>query len=146
MSLKWLPGLLPQQTKIKSSIKLFPKYPKKVTKLGLEVLTGQALSVWFEFIDETVKTFFVFKRKLSLSLTSLYLAYMFINKLTTKFNSLFYRMILNTKRIYNSFRRNFPAIHRIHKWRTRGEKLITETRPFKNVDRENANKWKMTSI
>ena len=25
-------------------------------------------------------------------------------------------------------------------------KAITETRPFKNVDRENANKWKMTSI
>ena len=24
--------------------------------------------------------------------------------------------------------------------------LITETRPFKNVDRENANKWKMTLI
>ena len=23
---------------------------------------------------------------------------------------------------------------------------ITETRPFKNVDRENANKWKMTLI
>ena len=25
-------------------------------------------------------------------------------------------------------------------------KNITETRPFKNVDRENANKWKMTLI
>ena len=61
--------------------KLFPKYTKKVTKLGLEVLTGQALSVWLEFIDETVKKFFVFKCKLSLSLASLYLAYMFINKL-----------------------------------------------------------------
>ena len=57
-----------------------------------------------------VKRFFVSKCKLSLSLALLYLADMFINKLKTKFNSLFYRMILDTKRIYNSFRRNFPAI------------------------------------
>ena len=57
-----------------------------------------------------VKRFFVYKCKLSLSLALLYLADMFINKLKTKFNSLFYRMILNTKRIYHSFRRNFPAI------------------------------------
>ena len=57
-----------------------------------------------------VKRFFVYKCKLSLSLALLYLADMFINKLKTKFNSLFYGMILNTKRIFNSFRRNFPAI------------------------------------
>ena len=30
-----------------------PKYRKNVTKFGLEALTGKALSVWFEFIDET---------------------------------------------------------------------------------------------
>ena len=32
-----------------------------------------------------------------------------MNKLKTKFNNLFYRMILNTKRIHDSFWRNFPA-------------------------------------
>ena len=39
----------------------------------------------------------------------LYLVELFINKLKTKFNNLFYRMILNTKRIHNSFWSNFPA-------------------------------------
>ena len=33
--------------------KLFLKYMKKVTKFGLEVLTGKALSFWLEFIDKT---------------------------------------------------------------------------------------------
>ena len=32
-----------------------------------------------------------------------------MNKLKTKFNNLFYRIILNTNRIHNSFWRNFPA-------------------------------------
>ena len=44
-----------------------------------------------------VKKFFVYKCKLSLSLASLYLVDLFINKLKIKFNNLFYRMILNTK-------------------------------------------------
>ena len=35
--------------------KLFPKYTKKVKKIGLEVLIGKALSVWLDFIDETGK-------------------------------------------------------------------------------------------
>ena len=38
-----------------------------------------------------------------------YLVDLFVNKLKTKFNNLFYRMILNTKRIQNSFTRNFRA-------------------------------------
>ena len=69
-------------------IKLFPKYTKKVMKFGLEVLTGKALSVWLEFIDETGnKVFFVYKCRLSYAL--LYLADMFTNKLKTRFNSNF---------------------------------------------------------
>ena len=36
-----------------------------------------------------------------LSPALLYLVDLFINKLKTKFNNLFYRMILNTKRIHN---------------------------------------------
>ena len=38
-----------------------------------------------------VKKFFVYKRKLSLSLVLLYLVDLFINKLKTKFKNLFYR-------------------------------------------------------
>ena len=84
---------------------LFPKYTKKMTKFGLEVLTGKALSFWLDFLTWIV----VYKCKLSLSLALLYLVDLFINKLKTKFNNLFYRIILNTNRIHNSFWRNFPA-------------------------------------
>ena len=42
----------------KLSNKLFPKYMKKVTKFSLEALTGKALSVWPEFIDETSEKVF----------------------------------------------------------------------------------------
>ena len=83
--------------------KLFPKYTKKVTKFGLEVLTGKALSFWFELSIKPVKRFFVYKCKLSLSLALLYSVDLFIYKHKTKFNNPFYRMILNTKRIHNSF-------------------------------------------
>ena len=55
-----------------------------------------------------MKKFFVYKCKLSLSLALLYLVDLFINKLKTKFNNLFYRMILNAKRIHSSF--NFKEI------------------------------------
>ena len=42
--------------------------------------------------------------KSAVSLALLYLVDLFISKLKTKFNNLFlYRMILNTKRIHNSF-------------------------------------------
>ena len=87
----------------KWSNKLFPKYTKKVRKLGLEVLTGKALSVWHEFIDETGEKAFVYKCKLSLAL--LCLAYMLINKLKVNL-ILFYWIVFNTKRIHNSFWRN----------------------------------------
>ena len=67
---------------------------KKVTKFGLDVLTGKALSFWLEFIDKTGEKGFDFKCKLSLSVALLYLVDLFINKLKTKFNNLFYRMIV----------------------------------------------------
>ena len=69
----------------------------------MEVLTGKALSFLPEFIDKTDEKVFVYKCKLSLSLALLYLVDLFINKRKTKFNNLFYKMILNTKRIHNSF-------------------------------------------
>ena len=37
-----------------------PRNTNKVTKFGLEVLTGQDFFVWLEFIDETGKYFFLF--------------------------------------------------------------------------------------
>ena len=75
---------------------------KKVTKFGLEVLTGKALSFGLEFIDKTGEK--VSCLQMQIKLKSLrYLVDFFINKLKTKFNNFFYRMILNTKRIHNSF-------------------------------------------
>ena len=76
----------------------------------MEVLTGKALSFLLEFIDETDVKDFVYKYKLSflkISLALLYLVDLFINKLKTKFDTLFYRMILNTKRIHYRLKK-FP--------------------------------------
>ena len=63
---------------------------KKVTKFGLEVLTGKAFCVFdLNLSIKPVKKFFVYKCKLSLSLALLYLVDLFINKLKTKLNNLF---------------------------------------------------------
>ena len=77
---------------------------KKVTKFGLEVLTGKTLSFLLEFIDKTCEKVFCLQMQIKLiSLALLYLVELFINKLKTEFNNLVYRIILNTKRIHNSF-------------------------------------------
>ena len=76
---------------------------KKVTKFGLEVLTGKALSFGLEFIDKTGEKVFCLQMQIKLKSCFIYLVDFFINKLKTKFNNFFYRMILNTKRIHNSF-------------------------------------------
>ena len=102
---------------------------KKVTRFGLEVLTGKALSFWLEFIDKTGGKVFCLQTQIKLKpcgtlfssldyqplfgkmsrtretaeIEPIYLVDLFINKLKTKFNNLFHRMILNTKR------RNVPA-------------------------------------
>ena len=55
------------------------------------------------------KKFFVYKCKLSLGLALFYLVDLFVNTLKTKFNNLYYRMILITKTNHNAFWRNFPA-------------------------------------
>ena len=72
-----------------------------MTKFSLDVLTGKALSFLLEFIDETGEKVFCLQMQIKLIksfVTS------FINKLKTKFKNLFFfRMILNTKRIHNSF-------------------------------------------
>ena len=75
---------------------------KKLMKFGLEVLTGKVCLFDLNLSIKPVKKFFVYKCKLRLSLALLYLVDLFINKLKTKFDNLFYRMILNTKGIHNS--------------------------------------------
>ena len=73
-----------------------------MTKFGLEVLTGKALSVWFEFIDETGEKVFLLT-----SLALLYWADVFINKLKTKLNS-FYRMVQKQKEFITHFEEISP--------------------------------------
>ena len=48
---------------------MFPKYTKKVTKLGLEVVTGKALTVWLEFIDETGEKVFCLQMQIKACVT-----------------------------------------------------------------------------
>ena len=62
-------------------------------KVGLEALTGKALSVWLEFIDETGENVFYFQMQIKTCVTVLYLADMFINKPKTKFNTFFTELI-----------------------------------------------------
>ena len=80
-----------------------------MTKFGLEVLTGKALSFLLEFIDKTRKKLFVYKSKLSLSLALLYLVDLFINKLKTKFDNLFlqnnFKYIKNSQLLLKKFPR-----------------------------------------
>ena len=42
------------------------KYAKKVTKFGLEVLTGKSLAVWLEFIHETGENVFCLQMQIKL--------------------------------------------------------------------------------
>ena len=62
---------------------------EKVTKFGLEVLTGKALSLWLKFSDKTGEKVFCLQKQIKLSLALLYLADLFINKLKAKFYNLF---------------------------------------------------------
>ena len=80
-----------------------PGIHKEVTKFGLEVLTGKALSFLLEFIYETCEKFFC------LSLALLYLVDLFISQLKTKFNNLFYRMILILKKKSQLLMMKFPC-------------------------------------
>ena len=45
---------------------VFPKYTKKVTKFGLEVLTGKPLSFLLEFIYKTGEKVFCLQMKIKL--------------------------------------------------------------------------------
>ena len=78
---------------------------------GGEVRFGsfKALSFWLQFINKTGEKVFCLQIQIKVKSCVTLFSWLVHNKLLTKFNNLFYRMILNTKRIQNSFRRNFPA-------------------------------------
>ena len=82
---------------------------KKVTKFGLEVLTGKALSFRLEFINKPMKKFFVNKCKLSSNLALLYLVDLFINKLKTKFNNLFLQNYFKYKKNSQLLLKKLPS-------------------------------------
>ena len=93
---------------IKEISQLIKQAVPEIHEEGDEVRFGSFNRQSFVFFDlnlsmKPVKKFFVYKCKLSLSLALLYLVDLFINKLKTKFNNLFYTTILNTKRIHNFF-------------------------------------------
>ena len=56
-----------------------PEIHEEGEEIRLEVLTGKALSVWFEFTDETGEKGFCLQMQIELKLALLYLAYMIIN-------------------------------------------------------------------
>ena len=58
-----------QRNFTQKSNKLFPKYTNKVMKLGLEVLTGKALSGWLEFIDEAGEKVFCLQMQIKSCVT-----------------------------------------------------------------------------
>ena len=79
-----------------------------VTKFGVEVVTGKALSFWLEFIDKTGEEVFCYKFKLSLSLALLYSVDLFINKIKTKFNNLFLQNDFKYKKNSQLLLKKFP--------------------------------------
>ena len=71
---KWLPSVccVNKPKKKKKKIKqVVPEIHQEGDEIWFEVLTGKALSVSLEFIDETGENFFVYKCRLSLGLLSL---------------------------------------------------------------------------
>ena len=85
--------------------------------------------------------FSVNKCKLSLSLALLYLVDLFINKLKTKFNDLFYRMILNTKGFTTPLEEISPQElnKRLQKFYLSPRK--SDDRGSSLIARQNCNRW-----
>ena len=89
----------------------FTKYKKKVTKFGLEILTGKAflLSVWLEIIDDETGQKVFCLQLMQIKLKSCVTLFSWHVHISLNLNLIvFYRMVLSTKRIYNSFLGNFP--------------------------------------
>ena len=78
-----------------------PKIHEEGDEAGLEVLTGKALSFF-------TRIYRVYKCKLSFSLALLYLVHLFINKLKTKFNSLFLQNDFKYKKDSPLLLKKFP--------------------------------------
>ena len=81
-----------------------------MTKFGLEVFIGKALSFWLKFIDKTGEKVFCLQMQIiSVSLALLYLVDLFISKIKTKFNNLFlqndFKYKKNSQRLLKKFLR-----------------------------------------
>ena len=79
-----------------------------MTKIGLEVLTGKALSFWHEFIDKTGEKVFCLQMQIKFKSCLLYLVELFINKLKTKFNNLFLQNDFKYEKNSQLFLKKFP--------------------------------------
>ena len=103
------------------------KLANKVTTFRLEALTGKALSVLFEFIDETSEKDFC-------------ILYFTCSKMRLKLNLIaFYRMVSNTNIIHNSFWRKFSTIAKKMPLSFIGpQENATAVRSFA---RQNCNRW-----
>ena len=138
---KCLPGLLPQQTK-KFHWQLIKQAVPEIHKEGDEVRFGIFTQVKLCLFDlnlsiKPVKKFFVYWCKLSLSLSLLYLVDLFINKLQTKFDNLFYRMIKNSQLVW----RNFPARARKMPSKVYLSARKSDDRGRSVMARQNYNRW-----
>ena len=103
------------------------KLAKKVTKFCLKALTGKTLSVLLEFIDGTSGKDFC-------------ILYFTCSKMSLKLNlTVFKWMVLNTKRIHNSFWRKFPTIAKKMPFSFIGpQENVTA---FRSFARQNCNCW-----
>ena len=82
---------------------------KKVTKFGLEVLTGKALSFWLEFIDKTGEKVFCLQMQIKLkSCVTLFSSQLVINKPKAKFNYPFLQNYFKYKKNSQLLLKKFP--------------------------------------
>ena len=80
-----------------------------MTKFGLEVLTGKALSFRLEFIDKTGEKVFCLQMQIKIkSSVTLSSCQLFINKLKTKFNNLFSQNDFKYKKNSQLLLKKFP--------------------------------------
>ena len=80
-----------------------------MTKFGLEVLTGKALSFWLEFIDKTGENVFCLQMQIKLkSGVTLFSWQLVTNKLKAKFNYLFLQNDFKYKKNSQLLLKKFP--------------------------------------
>ena len=100
----------------------------------MAVLKREALSGWLEFIDETAeKVYFYLQMEIN-QLRYFIRRNLVMNKLKTKFNNFFHRMVLNTKRISTPFDEINECLQKFY--------LSSRKRDGRSViTRQNSNRW-----